>query len=176
MGEALWGWKERFGCSSHLTKPWNRLAGWIANDRAHAGNGSLSLDVPTLWKCRSHSSHVTSSSLVALCLLDSWELGWRIRFFQRNAFFGDVECKRLEQLKTGPLQSLSYLWSQIKMCDALGVSWPSWGQDGEDFTSPATSCYRLLACPCCRCREEGAEGSHIAGQAEFWQCANQHAQ
>lgn len=42
-------------------------------------------------------------------------------FFQRNAFFGGTECKCLEQLEAGPLplQSLSYLWSQMKNYDAL---------------------------------------------------------
>lgn len=91
------------------------------------------------------NSSCVTFSLVALWPLSSWELGWRIRFFQINVFFRVVECKPLEQLKTASLQSLSYLWSQIKTCAALGVSWPSWGEDGEDFTAPAASW--LLARP-----------------------------
>lgn len=91
------------------------------------------------------NSSCVTSPLVALCPLSSWELGWRNRFFQINVFFRVVECKRLEQLKTGSSQSLSHLWSQIKTCATLGVPWPSWGQDGEDFTSPAASW--LLAHP-----------------------------
>jgi len=51
---------------------------------------------------------------------------------------------------------------------ALGESRPSRGWDGEDFTSPAPAW--LLAQPLLvpwRCRENGAEGSQVAGQAEF---------
>lgn len=137
--------KKDLGCISRLTKPQHRLLLLVELQRTE----------PTLvtalqaWMrpCFGSGGHTAAVSPPLL--------GWLCAHFPHESLAGESGSSRelpfsemlsanLRAAETGPLQSLSYLWSQIKTCGALGVSWPSCGQDGEDFTSPVTGCRPVL--------------------------------